>query len=98
MEVSKIIALVAPLIVVLSTRPALVDAQASGGPCKTDVQQFCPHIAPGPGLFEAVHQRVESNAGSLSLQARTAENSAGVCAAAATIADDQGDDDDGDDG
>ena len=50
MRMNKVIMLVAPLAVALSMTPA-ARAQRGTGPCRQDVQKFCPDAKPGGGAL-----------------------------------------------
>jgi hypothetical protein len=49
---SKLIMLIAPLAVALTTTaPALAHGHHGGGACRQDLQALCPNVTPGPGSF-----------------------------------------------
>ena len=52
MRMHKVIMMVAPLTVALSMAPA-ARAEQAPGPCKADVQKFCPDVKPGGGALRA---------------------------------------------
>ena len=55
MRMNKVIMLVAPLAVALSMTPAARAARGTG-PCREDVQKFCPDAQRGPALRDCLKQ------------------------------------------
>ncbi len=50
MQMSKVMILVAPFVAALAVTPA-ARAARTGGPCRQDVQKFCPDTKPGGGAL-----------------------------------------------
>jgi hypothetical protein len=51
MRIWKGMTLIAPLAVALSVAPGPAHAQRGQGPCRQDIEKFCPGIQPGGGRY-----------------------------------------------